>query len=60
MFTQGGVLRLKEGVELSSGNSFSKQPERINPAISSKSWLAAFIALWLFVAVAGTAPGSLS
>lgn len=61
MFTQGGVLRLKEGVELSSGNSFSKQPERINPAISPKSWLAAFIALlWLFVAVAGMAPGSLS
>lgn len=45
MFTQGVVLRLKEGVELSSGNSFSKQPERTNPGGSSGIWLTAFIAL---------------
>lgn len=30
---------------LSSGNSFSKQPERTNPGVSSGTWLAAFIAL---------------
>ena len=30
---------------LSSGNSFSKQPERTNPGVSSGIWLAAFIAL---------------
>lgn len=45
MFTQGDVLRLKEGVELSSGNSFSKQPERTNPDVSSEIWLTVFIAL---------------
>lgn len=45
MFTQGGVLRLKEGVDLSSGNSFSNQPERTNPRVSSGIWLSAFIAL---------------
>lgn len=45
MFTQGGVLRLKEGVELSSGNSFSKQPERTNPGASSGVWLAVVVAL---------------
>lgn len=45
MFTQGDVLRLKEGVDLSSGNSFFTQPERTNPRVSSGIWLAAFIAL---------------
>lgn len=38
-------MRLKEGVELSSGNSFSKQLERTNPGVSSGIWLTAFIAL---------------
>lgn len=45
MFTQGGVLGLKEGVDLSSGNSFSNQPERTNPRVSSGIWLTVFIAL---------------
>lgn len=45
MFTQGVVLRLKEGVELSSGNRFSRQPERTNPGASAGIWLAVFIAL---------------
>lgn len=45
LFTQGGVLRLKEGVDLSSGNSFSNQPERTNPRVSSGIWLAVFMAL---------------
>lgn len=30
---------------LSSANSFSKQPERTNPGVSSGIWLVAFIAL---------------
>lgn len=44
LFTQGGVLRLKEGVDLSSRN-FSNQPERTNPRVSSGIWLTGFIAL---------------
>ena len=39
MFTWGGALRLEEGVELRSGNSFSRQPEN-KPCFLGGIWLA--------------------